>query len=596
MGKTNTRKGKSNFKENCKEVRKPDARNKISNRNDNSGRRNVNSMGVDTGTNDKSWYSRNPELLKAGASFAYGYPLGSPAYLDNAEYPDAGKLIVSGITAIEVIPNLGISKDASSPLNQAIRKMYTYIRHANSGAKNYDPADLGLYIGAMDQIYTMFWYGVRAYGTARLYNAQNRYIPYTLLTAQGFQADDVMKNCAQLRYGLNRIATIVNNLVTPNDLPLLARHRWIFSGIFSDGTSPKSQIYMYRPAGYFTFGLDEQSAGMLKYTSLNTETQSMTVEDYLNYLDAMVKPILTNYDEDFGIISGDIMKAYDANELYKLPAVPEEFAIAPEYSEEVLSQIQNITLLGNYVHDFNYRQVVSPTAPNAGALVHNPAIDVSMDILIGDKISANGPITVTSDNFVSAAQSRLVTLSLANPEPGDTMVATRLTAMVGKPKEFVTKQVTNGFGRYLRVTAKDCPLLTAGTEWATRAYVYKILGYGDGYEVHAIDVDMDAYLPDVTFSGIGTLTTRPDNGVKGTELYLKRSIRLSHFRFHPLVVATMMDMAVNCNSTGDSAAITSVVIDNLRNYYNFEIDNYTVLNETDLEQLNEIAVLSLLNI
>lgn len=595
MAKTNPRKGKVNCNEKRNSVRKPITRDEVSDRNDYRGRRNTNSMGVDTSTNDKSWYSRNPELLKAGASFAYGYPVGSPAYLDNAEYPDAGKLIVSGIAAIEVIPTLGLSKDASSPLNQAIRKMYTYIRHANSGAKNYDPADLGLYIGAMDQIYTMFWYGVRAYGTARLYNAQNRYVPYTLLNAQGFDADDVMKNCAQLRYGLNRIATIVNNLVTPNDLPLLARHRWIFSGLFSDGTSPKSQIYMYRPAGYFTFGLDEQGAGMLKYTSLSTETKSMTVNEYLALLDEMVNPILTNYDEDFGIISGDIMKAYDANSLYKLPAVPEEFAIAPEYSEEVLSQIQNATLLGNYIHDFNYRQVVEPNAPNAGALIHAPALDVNMDILIEDGITVKPNVLVQSPNFVSAAQSRLISLNITSPEPGDTMVATRLTAMVGAPGSMTAESINKKGKSYVRVKAKDCPLLTAGTEWATRAYIYKVSGYGTAYKVNAIDVDMDAYLPDVTFgieNAEGNYTELVQRGVVGTDLYLKRSVRLSHFRFHPMVVATMMNLYM----TVQNSAIKLVKCSELENFYNFEIDNYTVLSESDLDQLNEIAVLSLLNI
>lgn len=591
MGKNNPKTGKTAYRKDRNKTGKFETRNKSSNRDDNSRCRNANSMGVDTSTNDKSWYGRNPELLKAGASFAFGYPLGSPAYLNNAEYPNAGKLVVSGIAAIEVIPTLGISKDASSPLNQAIRKMYTYIRHANSGAKNYDPADLGMYIGAMDQIYTMFWYGVRAYGTARLYNAQNRYVPYTLLEAQGFDADDVMKNCAQLRYGLNRIATIVNNLVTPNDLPLLARHRWIFSGLFSDGTSPKSQIYMYRPAGYFSFALDDQGAGMLKYSSLDTETRSITVREYLDLLDEMVKPILTNYDEDFGIISGDIMKAYDANALYKLPAVPEEFAIAPEYSEEVLSQVQNTTLLGNYIHDFNYRQVVSPTAPNAGAIIHSPAMDVKMDVAIGSNITVSEAVKINSDNFVSAAQSRLITLNLTNPEPGDTMVATRLTAIVGRPESFAAERIYKGETYYLRVTAENCPILTAGTEWATRAYIYKVSAYGQLYKVNEIDVDMDAYLPNVTFAGTFT-GSHPDNGVKGTDLYLQRSVRLSHFRFHPIVVATMLDMDVNAIN----GVIDSVTIDNLRNYYNYEIDNYTVLTESNLDQLNEIAVLSLLNI
>lgn len=544
--------------------------------------------------NDVSWYTSNPELLKAGASFAYGYPLGSPAYLNNENYVDAGKLIVSGISAIDVIPHLGVSIDASSPLNQAVRKLYSYIRHANSGARNYDPADLGMYIGAMDQIYTMFWYGVRAYGTAQIYNPQNRYVPFALLEAQRFDAADVMKNLAKLRYGLNRIATIVNNLTVPDTMTLFKRHRWLFSGIYSDGISPKAQVYMLRPAGYFKFGLEPETfAGKLSYTSLYDEPL-FTVDSYLDLLDDMVKPILTNYDEDFGLIAGDIMKAYDVSQLYKLPAVPEDYVVVPSYSEEVLSQIQNATLIGNYIKNFNYTQEVDIHSPNAGAILNNPTVDITMDII---PKALNPSLVDLPDfqvkNFVSGSQNRLISMSINNPTPEDTMVATRLTAMLGKPVSYSAKH--KGIGRLeIEVTAKDIPIITAGTEFATRLHIYKVEGYGSKYKISELEVDMDAYIPEVTeeyaLSGGGTDSEVHDAGI---DRYLSTSVRTSHFKYHPMLVATRMKLLL----TGDATRkLTKVEISEISNYYNFEIDNYTVLDKNALSQLNEIAVLALLNI
>ena len=543
--------------------------------------------------NDVSWYTSNPELLKAGASFAYGYPLGSPAYLDNENYVDAGKLIVSGISALDVIPHLGVSVDASSPLNQAVRKMYSFIRHANSGARNYDPADLGMYIGAMDQIYTMFWYGVRAYGTAQIYNPQNRYVPFALLEAQRFDATDVMKNLAQLRYGLNRIATIVNNLTVPDTMTLFKRHRWLFSGIYSDGTSPKAQVYMMRPAGYFKFGLESETfAGKLSYTSLY-DAPLFTVESYLNVLDEMIKPILTNYDEDFGLIAGDIMKAYDVSQLYKLPAVPENYVVVPTYSEEVLTQIQNATLLGNYISNFNYTQDIDIHSPNAGAILNHPTVDIKLRIL--PKLASpttSGTATQDLKNFVSGSANRLISLSIDNPTPEDTMVATRLTAMLGKPEIYAMGRDENT--EYIAITAMGTPILTAGTEFATRLHIFKVSGYGDQYSINELEMDMDAYIPHVierkAKAGGGTDVAEHDAGI---DKYLAVSVRNSHFRFHPMLVATRMDLTIEYDEFGN---ITSANIKNISNFYNFEIDNYTVIDKNGLSQLNEIATLALLNI
>lgn len=542
--------------------------------------------------NDVSWYTSNPELLKAGASFAYGYPLGSPAYLNNENYVDAGKLIVSGISAMDVIPHLGVSVDASSPLNQAVRKIYSFIRHANSGARNYDPADLGLYLGAMDQIYTMFWYGVRAYGTAQIYNPQNRYVPFALLEAQRFNADDVMKNLAKLRYGLNRIATTVNNLTVPDTMTLFKRHRWLFSGIYADGTSPKAQVYMMRPAGCYTFELDGTTfAGRLSYQGFS-KTELFTVDSYLNLLDSMIKPILTNYDEDFGLIAGDIMKAYDVSQLYKLPAVPENYVVVPSYSEEVLSQIQNATLIGNFITGLSYTQDVDIHSPNAGAILNHPTVDVSMNV--NSRTVRSVQLTdIKLKNFVSGSQNRLISLSLNNPTPEDTMVATRLTAILGKPKSYEVAHVGLGDEGHLKISANNVPILTAGTEFATRLHIYRVNGYGDNYDVTQIEMDADAYIPHVIEKqNTGASVTRYEHDA-GIDEYLSMSVRNSHFKFHPMLVATRMDLTLDVDAT---STLKSIDISNIANYYNFEIDNYTVLDKNGLYQLNEIATLALLNI
>jgi hypothetical protein len=53
--------------------------------------------------------------------------------------------------------------------------------------------------------------------------------------------------------------------------------------------------------------------------------------------------------EDVGIMSGDILKAYGSDKLYRFAQLPDEYAIAPVYSEEVLSQFHNTEFTGGFI-------------------------------------------------------------------------------------------------------------------------------------------------------------------------------------------------------------------------------------------------------
>lgn len=550
--------------------------------------------------NDVSWYAKNKDLLTAGASFPYGYPVGSLMDLSNKEYPHAGKLVVSGICAINLLPFPGVSRDVNSPVNIAARKLYSWIRHANSGRANYDPNDLMFYILSMDSIYTMFWHGVRAYGTIMLYNQQNRYVPSALIEALGFDNDDIRRNYAQLRYGLIKLATQINNLVVPDTMDVFKRHRWCFSNLYADGTSPKAQIYLYRPEGYYSFQFTETSelVPQLAYTQIKYPSETspnedlFTVDSYLRLLDSMIYPIMSNYNEDFGIISGDIMKAYDTSQLYTLPSIPENYTVIPSYSEEVLSQFQNATLLGRPVaSSLTITQVNDPSDENAGAIICNPLWQ-----LLSATSTGFAGITSFDDSFDVTeydvrCMNRLVSLNLNAPNPADTMVATRLTNILQPNEE----------GTYLQ-------LVNSGTEIATVGYVYRMKTGG----YNSPDYTVRNFFIDRTIQGTPYLYHSSNNMYLQANGWYKPQVsdtfadvvRLSHFRFHPMMIISLFPFSYSnptniakVPNAGDSLVqgfedVKLASGQNVSNYYAMEIDNYTGLSAQDLDQLHTIAVLS----
>lgn len=554
--------------------------------------------------NDPSWYISNESLLKAGASFPYGYPVGAPAYLDNDIYSHAGKLVISGICVVDLMPTIGVSRNAASPVNVAARKLYSYIRHANSGASNYDAPDLMMYMMAMDSMYSWYWNGVRAYGTVNLYNKQNRYVPDALIHALGFDPDDLRRNYAQLRYGLIALAMKINNLVVPNTMTIFERHRWCFSHLWADGTAPKSQLYAFRPKGYYVFAKDTNGAGMLKWhgvkyaTEGSTDVKPMKVSDYLDIMYAMVDPVITNYDEDFGIMSGDIMKAYDASQLYTLPAIAEDYSVMPEYDETVLSQFQNATITGLPVTGtMDITQIVDPDNINAGALLYNPKWPrLTADAGGHSDLDAYVHSYAASLNVAEydlRCMDRLISLNKDDPAPADTLEATRLTVTLEPMADSLAMQLS-----------------ASGTEIAVLGTVYRFRYSDTGQRSMSIRTfKLANYIP--YFSGDGHIQyvagseTTPIDSVNTyswsdlTDVF-GDLIRLSHFRFHPLMIICLMQINGTAMLVTESGSTTvkadGAKFSDVTNFFGMEIDNYTILSADDLQQLHEIATLGEFNI
>lgn len=202
-----------------------------------------------SGHNDSSWYSRSQQLVLDAANLSYSSILGAKMERDanifDGIYPYAAPSI-PGVMALRWAPAYGISTDANSAINVAARRLYSYVRHANSGHSNYDSPDLMIYIMAMDNLYALHAMGLRAYGVARHYQMLNRYVPETLLKALGFDAS-IQYNLADFRLALNTLAIKLSAMAVPSEFDIFKRHVWLNSGVYKDSPSEKSQMYVFTP-------------------------------------------------------------------------------------------------------------------------------------------------------------------------------------------------------------------------------------------------------------------------------------------------------------------------------------------------------------
>lgn len=392
------------------------------------------------GHNDVAWYVPNEQVLRDAASFSFANFLGGGVTVggNNGSNSNMYTLRFPGITRIEYVPTYGDSTDSTSALNIASRNIYSFVRHANSGHSNYDAPDLMMYLCAMDNLYTFYFNCVRAYGCARYYQYKNKYLARTLIHALGFDYDFVITHMADFRVFINTMALRLNVLAVPKSMTLFQRHAFMCSNVYADSMNSKAQLYVFVPAGYGWLDEFDEATGVwgkVKYTYRASgdmeHPQSYDFVEYVSLADLeqvfakMADAIIGS--EDFNIMSGDILKAYGAENCVQLPLISEDYTQVPVYQPEVLPQIMNARAFGPV---FNSAQDGTPNGNGDDKTItlldQDPGILQGGLIYTVDTAFHNGvlPTNYNGDHFVFNLHSEV-------PTPAEVMVASRLTVGIG---------------------------------------------------------------------------------------------------------------------------------------------------------------------
>lgn len=340
------------------------------------------------GSNDPMWYAQDAALLRQAASIPFSWSTGTISDLNIADpigISAGTQLVAPGCIAFRMMPSVGYATSPTDPINIAAFSVYSYVRHANAGSANYDAPDLMCYLIAMANIYAAINHLMRIYGTSRLYSTRNRYMPRALLDAMGADYDDVVLHQADLRYGINMLINKAASFATPANMTYFNRYSMLYRSLYTEGTSPKDQIYLYTPAAFYryngdTAGPTAMTAMPWTYASNSNPTNSMTVDAMLTFVDNLLNPLMQS--EDFNIMSGDILKAYGDSGIWKLTSLPEDYVVTPEFNIGVLEQMRNIDLL-----PFVANTVQGITTAN-GYIVSTPQLSVPDSEGFGVRVQA----------------------------------------------------------------------------------------------------------------------------------------------------------------------------------------------------------------
>lgn len=503
--------------------------------------------------NDWSWYAQNPQLLKDYASYPFGNPLGATLTDQNTYFQNP----IPGVCSIWFAPSIGFATDETHPINVAMRKLYSFVRHANSGAANYDAPDLMLYMVCVDSARMYLEWMKRIYGVFFNYTAFNRYYPMYLVESMGANYKDLEHSLADFRGYINQYAVKLNQLWVPEGLAYTKRHQWLCSHYYVDSQdSYKAQTYVYVPYAFYKFEVTGDPA--VGQATL-VRKPSGYLDDIITFGDGLLDPLITN--EDIGIMSGDILKAYGANGVAVTTGISEDYRVLPEYSKEVLSQIENCTLCGSSIVLPSF-DITQDTSIGGGFLKSSPKVNI---FPVGPETFAQ-PMT-NAEGAIAAALAaplmgpRLLNMHTSDVKPEDVIVATRGMATYENPQ-------------YSWNEGNHAPQATVEIHCGSEAYLYASFLLYNVAQGYAFNYSIDT--ADWTKLPSGTI----DKAAEKFSQVIEKFGIMEQFDWHPMVYPNVMIAAEQEYSWTKLS------------YPFVDTDNYTFVSPANIKNMHTTALLS----
>lgn len=397
--------------------------------------------------NDPNWYIYNPQMLKDTMAMASDIALGSPinlGYYHDKNVTDQSvqiKMDQPGIMVFDVLPVLPTGDKFTHAIKVAGDVSFQANQTKSGRSAQYDPADQMLYYIAHADLLSYYQWVCRLYGTMRYYSVTNRYIPKTLIEAMHVDFENLNANMANLRAGINQLAAKIGSLVIPKSIDYINRKVFLYESIYTDAQDTRAQLYLYNPTGFLKW---TEGTGAVQ-TSLEFKpfSKNMTVEAVLWYGNVMADALLSSQDVRY--IGADLLNTFGTGAMYKIYPIAETYSVAPIYSKEVLSQMENAYICPPF--NFNQPATISIKENpeiNNGGLVTEVQYVISEDLPLDYKFmyKNEGPISFDMDQYLLNFHE--------NPTPELGIVATRLTHIPtltlvedGEAGDLVEVKVTN---------------------------------------------------------------------------------------------------------------------------------------------------------
>lgn len=247
----------------------------------------------------------------------------------------------AGVCSIAFTPTIGMCDKAEDPANVAMRRFFQVLTSANARTPSYGAPDPFLVMNALNSMYTLHYIGIRAFGCLQLFAAENRYYPESIFKAMGMDYDSFSSNMANLKVFLNQGVGKLSSFYLPKVVATFSDTAYLASNLFLENPDNiKSQLYVFRPAGFWTY---DDKNGRNNFEQWGSPETPFTYEDYVKTYNTMFRILADS--EDVGIIDADILRAFGSSELMSVPFVEASYLTVPVYNETLLANISNATII-----------------------------------------------------------------------------------------------------------------------------------------------------------------------------------------------------------------------------------------------------------
>lgn len=434
--------------------------------------------------NDVNWYLSNPVLSQAVGTFSMNDPLGTVYHDDHQikfSYNDKHGAVLNGDTVKTAVPGIATfyflptiplgPKVGADFFNQLAMKLYIFVRHQNSGHANYEFADLMQALYSIVSINGIYGTLTRLYGTLLKYSVLNKYKARAMVEAQGFDYDSLISRMPDLYAIIERLRCAFDAYPIPKNLPVADRQLWMTANIFKDSNDAKSPLWMFVQAAYYSVPNVNALQQAIWCPWYNGEGSSGTGRATLEDIDTLVTTIIRDLcsDEDYGIIFGDILKAYGAENCAVLKQIPRDYIVEDVFDPNANLQLHNATVLNVGAGNINLpdARILQETASHRLAFYCNSTMNDSSDRKVG---------LTTGDTMLLSFPKHEVT-------PGEFLVATRLLSRweVTRPTGQTIwnlvqcgTEILIGGAIFYNTSTDSAGTVVTAKQYFTTAYVFEI--------------------------------------------------------------------------------------------------------------------------
>lgn len=326
--------------------------------------------------NDITWWNKSPmyaDVTRVPFNRIYGAGVTlrlPPEFTDECTVP--ARIPIGGIMAIEYVPSIGSSNDATSAVNRAFNSLFGELYARTTGTPPIQQMDVAFFITSLASVASLIAVLKRALGVSQLYSNWNYNYPRALLSSMRFDPDSIIGWQDELRYALNDCILNFNNLKVPDVMDIYVRQYALAHNLYCDEDDVTSALYVFNPAGYYVYR-DTATPARLEWITL---PGTLTGEGIINRINECLE--VWRNSSDLPLISGTIQRAFTDTQTISLDYVTEQETVTPTVDRNIMWQINNMNITPV---DFDSCDITQD--PVANIMRFDPTPDASYSSMVG---------------------------------------------------------------------------------------------------------------------------------------------------------------------------------------------------------------------